>query len=363
MGISNLLVDRHTRLGDSWRTRYKTITLHTPTYTDHYPFLKYPENWPRYLEQDHIADFMEHYGQMMDLNVALNTTVTKTEFDESTRLYTVEMRNNEGTQTLTARHIVLATGIFNDKPKVPDYPGQESFEGKIYHSSEHASAGRISQLRDKKVAVVGVGPSGHDVAQDFVNYGAKEVSMVQRHGIFSLSTQAFETVVLGLWNTPGISTEEADAISASLPLAVVRRMSINMTKMTSTIDKSMLDGLQKAGLLLKTGEDGYGLADHQLIKGGQFYIDEGANQMIIDGRIQIKRCEDGIKDFQPDGFTLADGTKVEADIVVLATGFHRNILTVEELMGKHVAEKTKSFGHLDDEQERGGVSSNFHIVL
>lgn len=356
MRISTILVDQHPRVGDSWRTRYKTVTLHTPTYTDHYPFLKFPENWPKFLTQDFIADFMEHYAKIMRLDILLKTTVTKIDRDKSSKRFHVEIRGPQGSKTLTVRHVVLATGVLSNEPILPEFSNQDSFHGEMYHSSRHNSAGLVPQVHNKKVAVVGMGPSGHDIAQDFVNHGAKQVTMVQRSPIFSLSTLAFEKIVLGLWDTEGISTAEADVIGSSLPIAVIRRMSINMTKMMAGFDAAMVKGLKDAGVALETGENGFGLADHQLIKGGQFYIDQGANQMIIDRQIKIARCEEGIKDFQPDGFTLADGVKVDADIVVLATGFQKNIVTVKNLMGEEIAKKMGNFGQLDAEQERTRVS-------
>lgn len=46
-------------------------------------------------------------------------------------------------------------------------------------------------------------------------------------------------------------------------------MSIGLTLAMAEFDKEMMvEGLRKAGLAVRTGEDGYGLADHQLIKRG-----------------------------------------------------------------------------------------------
>lgn len=299
---------------------------------------------------------MEHYGQLMGLEVLLSTQLTKVDYDESKQTYRVEVESPDGTKTFTPRHVVLATGTFGDKPIIPEFAGQKSFKGKLYHSIEHKSAGLIPDLGNKRVVVIGAGTSAHDIAQDFVSSGAKEVSMVQRHPIFSLSVEAMEALQLTLWNLPELSTEDADLVGNSIPLAVIRTMSIGLTQAMAAFDKDMLDGLKAAGLALRTGGDGYGLADHQLIKGGHFYIDQGANQMIIDGRIKIHRCEEGVKEFHEDGLTLADGKKIEADVVVLATGYHRNISTVEQFLGRDAAEKMPNFGLLDTESERDGVS-------
>ncbi|WQF90124.1 Putative FAD/NAD(P)-binding domain superfamily [Colletotrichum destructivum] len=354
MGIKTRLVERSARLGDSWRDRYQSVTLHTPTYTDHWAFMKIPETWPRFLTGDKVADFMEHYGQLMGLDIAFKTEVTKATYDEEAQKYRVEVRTPEGTRTISARHVVLATGVYGDQPKIPHFLGQESFKGQIYHSKYHKTAAEIPDVRNKKVVVIGCATSGHDISADFVAHGAREVTMVQRHPIYSISRESWENLMLSLWNMEGLSTEEADIVGNAIPLALIRTMSIGLTQAMAANDKAVHDGLKRAGLEMKEGHDGYGLADYQLIKGGQYYIDQGANQMIVDGRIKIQRCEEGVQGFQTDGLTLANGTKLEADVVVLATGFESNVTTIDKLLGPEVVKKIEGFGGLDHEQERSG---------
>src|SRR5688572_11868298 len=288
MGLRTLLIDKNDRVGDSWRKRYKSLILNTPTFTDHYPYLRYPENWPRWLRRDQVATFMEHYTQLMGLQVRLKTSATRVTKNKNG--FEVELQAPDGLETIHPEHVVLAAGVYSDEPVIPDIPGREQFRGQLYHSSQHLSAAEISNLADKRVLVIGASTSAHDVAQDFVNCGAKEVSLVQRHPIFSLSKKAWETFQLGLWNMDSITTEEADLVGNSLPIPVIRRMSIDLTKAMAEFDKDMIAGLKGAGLALRTGEDGFGLADHQLIKGGLYYIDHGANSLIIDGRIKIHHC-------------------------------------------------------------------------
>ena len=363
MGISTLIVDKHGRLGDSWRSRYRSIKLNTPTYTDHYPFMRLPENWPRYLSQDQVAYFAEHYGQLMGLDFLPNTNVTSVKYHKSERTYRVEAQTQNGARTFSARHVVLATGVFSEEPNLPQFPGQDSFQGQLFHSSQHKSARLVDNVNQKNVVVIGPGTSGHDVAQDFVNAGVKSVTIVQRHPIFSISADASETFQLNFWNTKGISTDEADVIGNSFPLAIIRAFGVSLTQMISAHDKVMLDGLKKAGVALRVGDDGVGLSDYQLIRGGHFYIDQGANEMIIDGRIKFHRCEDGVKEVVPDGVVLADETKLNADIIVLATGFQPSKLNVEKIMGQDVAQRLDDFGQLNTESERNGVSCSLPQIL
>ncbi|KAL1612552.1 hypothetical protein SLS60_000779 [Paraconiothyrium brasiliense] len=355
MRIKTLLLERNARLGDSWRQRYQSVTLHTPSYTDHWAYMKIPETWPRFLTGDKVADFMEHYGHLMGLNIQYNTEVTNISYDGATRKYTIQSTTPEGTRRHSATHLVLATGLFSDEPILPNFPGQGSFGGQIYHSKYHRSAADVPDLHNKRVVIIGAATSGHDIAADFVTHGANEVTMMQRHPIYSISRESWETFMLALWKMDGLSTEEADIVSNAFPLAIIRTMSVGLTKMMAEHDKDVHDGLKKAGLALKEGNDGYGLADYQLIKGGQYYIDQGANEMIIDGRIKIQRCEEGVKKFIESGLVLANGTKINADVIIFATGFEKETTTIEKLMGSGVAKRLHhKFGQLDEEQERSG---------
>ncbi|KAH8671426.1 hypothetical protein BX600DRAFT_510100 [Xylariales sp. PMI_506] len=353
MGISAQLVEQGAQLGAGWRNRYNSVRLHTPIYTDHYPFLKYPETWPRWLGRDSIVAWMEQYSQIMGLDVQLNTRVTKVEYDEAAKRYQVEVQSPQGTRVLSPRHLVLATGIMSTKPRAIDVPGQDLFGGEIYHSSARESASEISGLPDKKIVVLGAGSTAHDVAKDFIDHGATKVTMIQRSPIFSVSSESAE-MVFSLFNKPGLSTEEADLIVSSLPTAVARRLDLGMTHRLCALYKDTIDGLERAGLAVKKGEDGTSLLDHVIVKRGRFYIDQGANRLIIDGHIKVRQCAEGLKEFHADGITLADGTNVEADVIVLATGFDPLSETVRDIVGSQLLEKIPNFGLLDHEQERSG---------
>ncbi|OAA72428.1 Monooxygenase [Cordyceps fumosorosea ARSEF 2679] len=352
MGIRALLVERYPAVGDTWRARYDSVTLNTPTFTDHYPFVKYPESWPEWLTGSQAADWLEHYSQLMGLDVLVDATVTSVQRTDDH--YTVTVESGEQEKTFHPRHVVLATGVYGDTPVTPQFPGQESFRGDIYHSSQRKSARLIPDLAGKSAVVIGCSTSGHDAAQDLVECGARHVSMIQRHPIFTLSTDSWKTLQLGLWDMPGLTTEEADLVGNSLPIAVVRSMSVGLTQAMAAADAEMLAGLRAAGMALRTGGDGYGLADHQLILGGHYYIDQGACAMIADGRVKVHRCEGGVARLTERSVELADGRSVEADVVVLATGFEGNMEHVRGLMGDEVADRLVGFGELDEEQERRG---------
>ena len=188
--------------------------------------------------------------------------------------------------------------------------------------------------------------------------------MVQRGPIFSTSRSAAEAVLCGTYKTPGISVDEADLLGNSFPLSVMRTLGPGMSQAMSSMDKDMLDALEKAGVsVLRGGENGLSFVDYAFFKGGHYYIDQGACAMIIDGRIKMRRDEKGVQSFSEDGIVLSDGGVIHADIVVFATGFEWSKQVVEQVFGTETAAQAGDFGHVDHESERIGVSSATPIEI
>jgi hypothetical protein len=122
------------------------------------------------------------------------------------------------------------------------------------------------------------------------------------------------------------------------------------------VDKEMLEGLDKAGFEVYKGIDNGGISRLYYTRGGGYYIDVGASKHIIDGNIKVHKSPEGIKGFEPHGLVLADGKKLDADFVVLATGFDNMRTTVRKVLGDKVADRCKDVWDLDEEGELQAVS-------
>ena len=68
LGIDALIVDRHQRIGDNWRTRYHSLTLHNEVHVNHLPYLPFPPTFPVYIPKDKLANWFESYVEAMELN-------------------------------------------------------------------------------------------------------------------------------------------------------------------------------------------------------------------------------------------------------------------------------------------------------
>jgi hypothetical protein len=120
-------------------------------------------------------------------------------------------------------------------------------------------------------------------------------------------------------------------------------------------ERSTLEGLEKAGFKLDSGIDKSGIARLYYTRGGGYYVDVGCSKLIIDGKIKVRQSPDGIKGFAPKALILADGTELEADVVVLATGYDNMRTTVRKALGDGIADKLKDVWDLDEEGELNAV--------
>ncbi|WP_238367270.1 NAD(P)/FAD-dependent oxidoreductase [Mesobacterium pallidum] len=337
LGVPTIIVERNDRPGDSWRKRYKSLCLHDPVWYDHLPYIKFPENWPVFAPKDKIGDWLEMYTKVMELNYWTRTTAKSAEFDEAKGEWTVVVDRDGEEVVLRPRQLVMATGM-SGKKRMPDFPGMDVFKGVQQHSSEHEGP---DQWTGKKVVVVGSNNSAHDICAALWEHDA-DVTMVQRSSTHIVRSDSLMEIGLGALYSEeavaaGVTTEKADLIFASLPYRILHEFQIPAYEAMKERDAAFYEGLEKAGFWLDWGDDGSGLFMKYLRRGSGYYIDVGASQLIIDGEIKLKRGQ--VESLDETGVNLDDGTHLDADLVVYATGYNSMNGWVADLMGKDKADQ------------------------
>jgi cation diffusion facilitator CzcD-associated flavoprotein CzcO len=350
MGVDTLILEKSERVGDGWRKRYHSLVLHDPVWADALPYLPYPESWPVYCPKDKIADWFEAYAAAMELNVWTSADLTSSSYDETTGRWTLHVRTPGGARELHPRDVILATGAAGE-PKVPDVPGREQFEGVSYHSSRHDGGGKWA---GKKAVVVGACNSGHDIAQDLYEAGA-DVTLVQRSSTHIISQENGIPAIFGSnFTEGGPPTKYADLLAAGTPWPLVLEMAKEGVKDTARKDAELLAALDAAGFKRNDGPDGTGLMGYALAYGGGYYIDVGASRLIADGKIKLAQGS-GLAEFTADGIRLEDGRTLEADLVVLATGYRNMRETARRLFGDEVADRLPTVLGIGEDGEIGGL--------
>ncbi|OJJ46857.1 hypothetical protein ASPZODRAFT_65690 [Penicilliopsis zonata CBS 506.65] len=359
LNIDTLLVDQVDRVGDSWRKRYHTLVLHDPIWYDHLPYIPFPSTWPVFAPKDKIADFFESYASLLELNVWTRTTIVSSAYDETTKRWTVTLarRREDGsseTRTLHPHHIIQATGHSGEK-NMPTFKGQDSFRGdRLVHSSEFTGARHISPEKKKKAVVVGSCNSGHDIAQDFYEHGY-DVTMVQRSSTCVVTGKFITEIGMkALYGEDGPPTEDADVYLWGIPTELYKAQQLKVSGVQAQHDAEILHRLEEAGFKVDSGPDDAGLMFKYLQRGGGYYIDVGASQLIADGKIKVKHGQE-IEAITPTGLLFADGSTLEADEIVCATGY-QNMRTQSRLIfGDAVADRVGDVWGFDEEGEMRSI--------
>ena len=312
--------------------------------------------------KDKLGDWFESYASIMELNVWANTTLISTVYSDNSKIWTAELQRGGVKHTLSPKHIIFCTGHAGE-PRIPTFPNQDSSKIQIHHGSQHQDASSLGGLKGKKIIVVGTGSSGHDIAQNFHENGAA-VTMLPRRGTYVLSAKTGLFMLHeGMYEEGGPPTEEADLVGHSLPIPVQFALMVGTTKRIKEAEKEALEGLERAGFKLDYCADGAGIHRKFLTRGGGYYIDTGCSQLIIDGKIKVVQSLGGIQGFNEDEVLLSDGKTLQADIVVLATGYDNMRTTVRKVMGDRVAERCKDVWDLDEEGEVKAVSYLIYSFL
>jgi len=337
LGVPTIIIDKRDRPGDQWRSRYTSLCLHDPVWYDHLPYLKFPENWPVFAPKDKIADWLESYTKIMELNYWTNTEATSARWDEATREWTVEVVRDGQPLVLRPKQLILATGMAG-KPNVPDFPGMDRFRGEQHHSSAHPGPDAYA---GKKVVVVGSNNSAFDICGALWEKGA-DVTMVQRSSSHIVKSDTLMDIGLGALYSEeavagGMTTEKADMVFASLPYRIMHEFQIPLYDQMRERDKDFYDRLEAAGFDHDWGDDGSGLFMKYLRRGSGYYIDVGAAELVANGDVKLVGGQ--VKELTADSVVLQDGTTLPADLVVYATGYGSMNGWAADLISQEVADR------------------------
>jgi cation diffusion facilitator CzcD-associated flavoprotein CzcO len=352
LDVKTLVVEKTDRIGDVWRNRYHALRLHNEICMNHFACIPFPDNWPVYIPKDKLANWMEFYADTMELNVWTRTTVLGGEYDHSRKRWTTRLRMPDETiRLMHPANIAMATGV-SGLPNIPHLEGSQEFAGEILHSS-----GPVDSLnvKAKSVLVVGAGVSAHDIAQNFHHRGA-DVTMLQRSPVtvVSLEPSSLRTYELYRRNEGVRPIYDTDIMAASVPYSLLARLHRPLSHQMAEDDKELLDGLRKVGFLLDNGEDDTGYFLKLLRYQAGYYLNIGASDLIIAGKIKLKSGV-GIQRLTARQVIFSDGSSVEADVVVLATGYRPLQESVRAMFGDDIADRVGPIWGIGKDGEACGI--------
>ncbi|KAF7335716.1 FAD/NAD-P-binding domain-containing protein [Mycena venus] len=349
MNIPTLIIETRARIGDNWRQRYPTLTLHTIKAQHTMLYQSYPDNWPTYTPRDKLADWLEQYAISQDLVIWTNSRALPTPtYDAASKRWTVVIDRAGVQVVLHPAHIVLAAGTLG-APRVPSIPDAEVFSGTTIHAAAYPGG---KEFVRKRTLVVGAGNSSADICQDLAFQDAAEVTMLQRSSTCVVSADNVARKLEHLWPA-NVPTDVADFKVQVMPYLLLREIGKATTESMWAEEKETHEGLREAGLSLTMGKDGSGQYPMIFERFGGYWLDVGVAQMIRAGKVKVKQGIE-IARFTETSAVFTDGSSLEIDAVIFATSYESIRDTMRGLFGNAVIDQTSAVWGVDEEGELNG---------
>ncbi|KAJ3497681.1 hypothetical protein NLG97_g1719 [Lecanicillium saksenae] len=203
LGYSAKIIDSGSDYGGVWHShKYPGALVDTPM-----PLYQFslPQVWQgfqfrlKFPDQREMQSYFQHVAEVLDLrrDTIFKHSIIDARYDSQTGLW--HLKSDRGLHA-TGRYVFFATGTTN-KAYIPNFPGLERFKGQLVHTHDWPEDLFLGEK--KKIALIGQGSTGTQVAQEIAKLDADVTVFVRtpniayplRQGKLSIGeTERFKTL-------------------------------------------------------------------------------------------------------------------------------------------------------------------------
>ena len=338
LGIPYTVFEKNAEVGGTWyENRYPGCAVDTPNHFYQFSF-EPNNNWPNYFSQrDAIQAYLEHCADKYEVrqHIRFNTEVSSAIFDEATQTWTIRATNKTSKQTIDkaesvehiqANAVICAVGQLN-RPAIPKLPGLGRYQGQVIHTAQWPEQ---LDLTGKKVALIGTGASAVQVGPAIAAQ-VESLAVLQRSGSW----------VVRRPNIDGVVSEDTKWVLNNVPFyapwyrfqlfwafgdGLFEALKIDPTWQGGSESISAFNARLRESMMKHIRRELVGRDD--LLKkvvpdfppfGKRVLGDAGWYSMLKRDNVRLETG--AIKQVHAKAVELEDGTLIEADILVMATGF------------------------------------------
>ncbi|GFG50477.1 FAD-dependent oxidoreductase [Mycolicibacterium agri] len=192
--LSYAILERRAQIGGTWDLfRYPGIRSDSDIFTLGF-------SWEPWTRPENIADGPDIRAYLtetarkhgIDQHIRFNTRVLSADWDSATDTWTVQTEVDGKPQTYRGRFLFFGTGYYNyDEPYTPEFPGIENFTGEVVHPQHWPES---LDYAGKRVVVIGSGATAVSMIPSLAEKAA-HVTMLQRSPTYMLSSPRIHPVV------------------------------------------------------------------------------------------------------------------------------------------------------------------------
>lgn len=292
-GVRAVVFDRSDGVGSSWAARYDSLRLNTVRWMSDLPGLRMDRSLGRWVGRDDLVDYFEQYAAHHRLDCVLGPAGAIDRVDPARDRWSIS--GPDATRQVAG--VVVATG-HSQQATTPSWPGRDRFAGSVVHAADYR---RPDAVAGDRVLVVGAGSSGGEICVDLARAGVDVTWSVRS------APRVFPREVAGLPATPFAPPGDA------APDALVDRIAPWFERRVyGPRDYLPEPGAPMMELLARCKEP---------------MTADGIVELVRDGRVRVVAA---VAALDETGAVLADGTHVETDHVIAATGYRPGL---EPLVG------------------------------
>ena len=351
-GIEHVVLEKNDDVGGGWyENTYPGAGVDTPSHLYSYSF--FPRNWSTHFgKRDEVQQYLRDVADGHELRerIEFGTEVVEAVHDEESGNWTT--RTADG-RAFVSRILISATGALN-RPRVPAIPGLDTFTGRIFHTAQWPDD---VDLDGRRVAVVGAGASAMQVVPA-VAATVGHLTVLQRSPqwiapndvYFAPIDRAVHLLMDRVpfyrhWYRARLSWNFNDRVHPSLqvdpawehPQRSVNAVNDAHRRVFTRYIESELEGRPD---LVEKSVPGYPPFGKRML------LDNGWYRTLR--RENVELLTEGVAEITPTGLRGDDGTEVEADVIILATGFHTHrYLWPIEVRGRDGARLADVWGDQD----------------
>jgi monooxygenase len=318
-GKSYTILEAREEIGGTWDLfRYPGIRSDSDMHTLGYRFRPWTDA-KSIADGDSILRYVRDTAREggIDRHIRFNHRAVNAEWSSEEALWTVEAeRTDTGeTATFTCGFLFMNSGYFRyDEGYTPEFPGLDSFAGEVIHPQHWP---KDLDYAGKRVVVIGSGATAMTLVPAMAEQAAK-VTMLQRS----------PTYVISMPGEDGLANRLRAILPERVAYPLVRWKNVLLQGAFYRLSRKRPELIKK---MLRRGTikalpPGYDVDTHFKPRYNPWdqrvclVPDADLFKVLGSGRAEI--VTDRIKTFTESGIELESGAKLEADVVVTATGLN-----------------------------------------